>query len=188
MANTDCKPLPTLSEKDIRRFWRKVDKTPGHGPNGDCWLWTKSSRSGYGQFSFGGKGANRQLVANRVALFLQTGIDPGPLLACHSCDIRLCCNGEHLFAGTHAENSADAVKKGRWPTGDRSPARLHPEKMAHGAKNGSCTHSKIKPSQIVEIREAYAAGESQPKLARAFGVRQSTISRIVTRKRWKHIL
>lgn len=53
------------------RFWSKVDKGPG------CWLWTASTtRSGRGQFGFGGK--MRQ--SHRVAWELTYGWAPAGLL------------------------------------------------------------------------------------------------------------
>lgn len=71
------------------RFWAKVDKTPGHGPWGDCWLWTAAAyQNGYGYIWEGHTGSRigRRVYAHRVAFLLGNGIDPGDLNVCHSCD------------------------------------------------------------------------------------------------------
>src|SRR5690349_7252791 len=35
-------PLEKYRERLVRRFWAKVDKTPGLGPWGNCWEWRGS--------------------------------------------------------------------------------------------------------------------------------------------------
>jgi len=127
----------------------------------DCWNWLGPINGyGYGWFSALGE---RKLV-HRVML----GDIPKDKLACHTCDNRKCGNPSHLYAGTHKENTADMVKRGR-------QSKLHGEKGAN---------SKLSALQVEEIRDRLSAGAKQVTLAREFGVNDSTISRIKTRKRW----
>ena len=96
------------------RFWAKVDKTPGHGPNGDCWLWTAAIDStGYGAFCWNGKKRN----THRIAYELQNGQIDRNMDILHSCDVRLCCNNDHLTAGSRLLNVRDAIAKNRHSRG-----------------------------------------------------------------------
>ena len=92
------------------RFWEKVDKTPGHGPDGDCWLWTGPIRRRYGSFGIRG----RQVGAHRLSLKMAIGDPPnGELFCLHSCDVSTCVNPAHLRWGTHQENMDDMWARGR---------------------------------------------------------------------------
>lgn len=86
-----------------QRFWSKVDKT------GQCWIWTAAKNKGYGIFSIGKKNK----FAHRVSyeLFYKSSIDG--ILICHKCDNPSCVNPQHLFLGTHHDNTMDAMAKGR---------------------------------------------------------------------------
>lgn len=87
------------------QFWANVEKTE------DCWLWKASTfaDSGYGQMRVGKK----MRRAHRVGYEIQAGPIPEGLAVLHRCDEPRCVRGSHLFLGTHKENMADMVAKGR---------------------------------------------------------------------------
>lgn len=150
------------------RFHASVDKTQGHGPNGDCWLWTGTINKvhGYGTICNLGK----QLRAHVVAYKIFKGEIPEKLIVMHSCDFRTCVKGEHLTLGTNLQNMQDASERGR---------------MEHGEKRHS---AKLTEEKVRQIRIDYAAGGvTQPGLAAQYGVRQNTIWSIIHRTRWKHV-
>lgn len=105
---------PPSDKKTVEeRFWPKVDKSPGHGPNGDCWVWTASVNKKYGYGNFCGP----EVRAHRMAYVLSKGEIPEGLIVMHSCDNRRCCNPSHLSVGTPKDNTQDMVRKGRHISG-----------------------------------------------------------------------
>ena len=140
------------------RFWLLVDKSAGPAA---CWPWRgRLSDEGYGRKKIG----SRCIAAHRVAM-LYSGIDlPADRVACHRCDNRSCCNPSHLFIGTPADNVADCIAKGRFPSGERA---------------GS---AKISAKTALAIRND---GRTQIQIAAHYGVSQSLVSAIKTGLRWK---
>jgi hypothetical protein len=97
---------PTLED----RFWPNVQKTSG------CWNWIGAEQSkgrGYGTIGKDGK----TLRAHRVSWEMHNGPIPEGLIVCHKCDNPKCVRPEHLFLGTHSDNVADKVAKGRQSKG-----------------------------------------------------------------------
>ena len=161
-------------------FWRSV--TRGHG----CCEWSRyrQRRSGYGQLQFNG----RTELAHRVAWMLTNGpIPEGQQEVLHSCDNPPCCRPDHLFLGDQQANMDGMIAKGRMRrnpvSGNQHPARLHPERMARGERQGS---AKLTEASVGEIRQG-AERESQSALARAFGVSKGTIRKVVLRITWAHV-
>jgi hypothetical protein len=140
-------------------FWAQVQPA-----DSGCHEWQgKREKSGYGRVSWHGK----KRLAHRVAMYLRGLLEDLDSKACvlHRCDNPRCCNPEHLFFGTHSDNTRDAVAKGR---------QFMPNNR--GERSGL---SKLTNAQASEVRRLYAAGGlSQYKLAAQFGVTQMAVSRI----------
>jgi hypothetical protein len=106
----ECRACLKSSGGILRRFWSHVDKTPGLGPNGDCWFWTGAlDKDGYGK----GSGQAASTLAHRNAFIYSEGSIPDGLNLCHKCDTPWCVNPGHMFVGTQRENLADMLSKGR---------------------------------------------------------------------------
>lgn len=175
------------SEKDIERFWSKVDKERSQTfyNNMRCWEWTagQTRKGGYGSFWAGAK----TLRAHCVSYELYYGyISSEKPFVLHRCDNRICVNPHHLFPGTHQDNVADKVQKGRQARGRTHGAYTHPESRRIGEANG---RAKLTEEDVSEIRRRYAkfgkGGETLKELASKFGVSFTLISAIIKRRLWK---
>lgn len=161
------------------RFWERVEV----GEPDECWEWRRARKDGYGWLWVGDGQCDR---AHRVAWLLTNGEIPADLPhVLHHCDNPPCCNPEHLFVGTNADNVADMCAKARQAAGDRSGARLHPERLARGEANGA---AKLTWAQAAEIRtRRRAGGETGRALAAEFGVSPMIVSKIARGILWKEV-
>ena len=147
----------------MQRFWSKVDVRDVD----DCWEWLGGkTRGGYGEFFF--EGSVRR--AHRVAWMLEKGEIPEGSLILHSCDNPACVNPAHLSIGSHVDNAADMVARGR---------------ACVGEKQGS---SRLTEKSVGEIRRRYAAGGvTIRELAAEHGVAEMTVSDVIHRRTWLHV-
>jgi hypothetical protein len=165
---TRFKPMPILTDKDIRRIWSKVARS---GTEGECWLWQGELDGRYGKISFRRDGRKLEYKAHRLIYFLHFGIDPLELDVCHSCDNPPCCNPGHLFKGTRSENLQDMMAKGR--------------RQYVGLKGEEASRVKLTEAEVRAIRESFAQGvTTQRELAATYGVARSLVSRIILGTIW----
>jgi hypothetical protein len=133
------------------------------GPTLECWLWTGSiNNHGYGQIRANGK----LEYAHRTSYRLHVGSIPDGMCVLHRCDVPRCVNPSHLFLGTMAQNTADALSNNRLCSGERHPG------------------SKLTDKEVALIRSSQ---DSQTGLARQHGVSRSLIYLIQTRKQRKEM-
>jgi len=174
----------TSYSNHLQRFYALVSIPDPDG----CWLWlgAGSGEMGYGMFSMYGK----RLKAHRVSYEFHVGQIPEGMLVCHTCDNPKCVRPDHLWLGTNADNMRDMVEKGRADrtkkAGDRSWSRNHPELVARGERQG---RHKLTEVEVVEIRRRAVAGErrSGVRMAREYGVCQSTINYVISGHHWRHL-
>jgi hypothetical protein len=143
------------TDKIIIEFWAFVKR----GDPDECWPWIGSRNTkGYGGF----RRQRRLFMANRLSLELKLGrpLREG-MCACHACDNPPCCNPDHLFEGTQADNLRDCRRKGR--------------------------HAyKLSASQVHELRLVFPLKRGKrgwlTRLAERYGVSKQQISNIVYRR------
>lgn len=159
-----------LPNVDLEQVRQKIVKNVAVDSKG-CWIWQKGKfPKGYGAFFFEGlpRSEHRPHGAHRASYQAFIG-DVGVMDVLHACDVPACVNPAHLFLGTDVENAADKVKKGRQSKGETSG------------------RAKLTLEIVEQIRADAAAGHSQRKIARRFGVSQRNVSYIVNQETWRPV-
>lgn len=176
--------MNSITQKDIDRFWGKVDKeSSAIFYNGTrCWEWIGAkNKSGYGHYWVRHKKTNWK--SHRASWNIHYGEIPDNLLVCHHCDNPSCINPIHLFLGTSKDNALDRESKHR--NGSKPGRRKRPETIQYGERS---PNHKLTKKQVAEIRQLYkplVRGWGHQSLANKYGVAKSTIAAVVRGKNWK---
>jgi HNH endonuclease len=88
---------PTWSAAQRIAYYSKPDPLSG------CHIWHGFLKLGYGRIHF----RKRVHLAHRLAWEAKHGPIPDGLVLRHRCNVKRCCNPDHLVLGTRAENNAD---------------------------------------------------------------------------------
>jgi hypothetical protein len=137
-------------------------------PGTDCWEWQRAkANGGYGRMTVAG----RVVRAHRAYWEAINGPVPEGLWVLHKCDNPCCVNPDHLYVGDAADNTRDAVERGRFK----------PNTM-RGEAN---PRHKLTASQAQAIRSEYIPRVvTASALALRYGVSKKLVLNIVHGKAW----
>lgn len=178
-----------LTQKDISRFWSKVDKKGKK----ECWLWTDKSKhwNGYGLFTIAtGKPGGKKVAASRISCFLVHGRAPeGKPHALHSCDNPPCCNPNHLRWGHQGDNVQDAKERNRHV----DPPRTHdnPEwnakRLAAMPQGDQVWNQSLTEELVRKVWALHFEGKSGPEISSILGVKKHPVIDVCRGRSWRHL-
>jgi len=143
-----------------------------------CWNWkgflNRGSNHQYASIRVDGK----RVAAHRFSWeFYNKQKIPKDMIVMHKCDNPRCVNPMHLQIGTQQDNVKDMVLKNRQAKGNDFSNR----KPAKGSKNGL---AKLTELQAMEI---FKDIRPQRKIGLQYGVSQTVVHNIKSKKTWKEI-
>lgn len=130
------------------------------------WQGTRN-KDGYGQIRLKGKG----FLVHRYAWMQQKGSIPNGLCICHRCDNPSCCNLDHLFLGSQADNMRDSCDKGR-----------------HSSKKPQYfCKSKLSAEDVRMIRMLRESANSCLSIGDLYDISAGYVSNICNYRIWKQV-
>lgn len=154
----------------MRTLADRFDEILVEGDNG-CLNWPASRNlGGYGRLWVD----NKEMRTHRYAYERANGPIPEGLFVLHRCDNPSCCNIDHLFLGTNADNMNDMYQKGRghdsWLAGE-------------SRSNSKLTDRIVQECKILH----YFTGVEQGALADHYGISNQVLNLAIRGKRWSHL-
>ncbi len=160
------KAILTIEEYK-KNFLSKINKDEN-----DCWIWNaaldKMTKYGINKdFK-----SRKCLRSHRISYILHKGNIPKGMFVCHTCDVKLCINPDHLYLGTHKDNMRDQKER----------------KRAHRPSSEDCVFGKFNKDIVLEIRDIYKQNKMTiSQLSTKYNVYYSSIYNIIKRKSWNRI-
>lgn len=130
-----------------------------------CWIWYNAKI--YGSVNWGLKNWQTHVLSYTHS----RGPVPKGLFVCHHCDVKSCCNPNHLFLGTAFDNMQDCSKKGR----------IDKVKKLRGPKHGNAIFT-AKQVRVIRADKRYGT-----VIAREYGCNNSSIYDIKKRHTYKDV-
>lgn len=151
---------------DVLCIMSKFNSKLSEKNNDGCIIWKGwKNKDGYGKFSVD----KLYVLAHRFAYEKFIGSIPEGKNVLHICDIRDCCNVEHLYIGDQFDNMCDASERNRF-----------------NRKGEQNSRSKLSNASVIYMRQFFGK-ISVAQLARDFEVSESTIHGIKHGRTWKDI-
>lgn len=151
--------IVTMARIKNRFDLETIDRLTNKVPSG-CWEFNMSPMTtGYGYVRVEG----RPWLLHRLSWHLHYGPIPDGLYVCHKCDNKLCCNPEHLFIGTAADNTNDARQKGR---------------MLQGFPDWATKKRRIKKLTDDQVRDIRSRRISQTEFSKLYEISMGQICKI----------
>jgi len=153
----------TLKRNTVKKFLEIIESIPLE-KNG-CKIWPMGiSSSGYGNFSM----KDKSYAVHRLVYILNfPGSHKGKVIR-HKCDVRSCCNIEHLEIGSQKDNIQDASKRNRLRFGEDNHISIFCEE------------------DVIKIRSLYPQ-KSTKELANEYNTSPPVICSLISGRTWRHV-
>jgi len=162
-----------------------------------CHIWNGSKlKGGYGNLN----SSIGIIQTHRFMYFYANGEIKDGYVVCHKCDNTSCCNPNHLFVGTQADNMRDCVKKnrnlktieqsrinGRKTIAENSKKRKYEDMVATAIKNARKKRT-LKDDVVLKIKEDILSGYNCSQIARMNNTTSGIVHFIKTGQTYKDIV